>query len=402
MSGVAGQQFRGLAIAKESAWLTAGAYVVPRGLENIQSDAGEEYIPRDAIHFNSVGDRYAGDPGEQKTTLSYEVPIHSGTYTDSKDILEAAFGSEDGISNIAIGAGPNNESQVTYVGGTPSKIIWVNCSDGIVRLVPIKSAAAGTAIFAVKLPVAVTPTAIDNCNERSGGSWSYGLGTSASTFTADLDRRGRPNEIQYRYKGLGLQSLGLMFELRKRLALMPAFRGGTFQRNPAGFVNVTDPDKFSLPFIGFLADVAYQNLAAPAASGKLAIKSISVELAPSILDETGTPGLSGTTNIGSPLLGFTREPGFSSLIKMVVTYPSTVYETEWLAGTARTLFLAFFPGVPGAAQSAAPRFALWFPRVLHAAPPKEVAVDNHIGMELTLQIERDANLERAYAGFTAS
>jgi hypothetical protein len=393
MAGVAGEQFIRMAFAPESSFKVAGAYVVPKGAKGWTLNPGREQVAYEG-HLNSYGDRESGIPGYQTFEAGGEFYVHGSTYSELAAILDAALGNtEAGGTLTAGGAGTNDTENVAYNVGTPGSIIRVRGNDGLDYLVPVDTTSGGSGVLGHKLPTGVTASSIDNLSEITGAVYSYLLGTSADTLTFEFDWAARSTEISHLAKGCAITELVLNYEEKKPLSFGVKIRGAEWVKTNGSGSNTSNPGRASNYFMSASADFFLAPQASKSKWGDTPTrirKFTSGNLANPLIDETGSNGLTiaDSTLPGSPILGYTREPGLQDLVRVLLTYPSHSYYEAYEDQTAYRLFGVFYTGVPASGIIAGIRFPIYYPELVIDEQPKIVIDGGHRCMELAFRVKR--------------
>lgn len=413
MTGQANERSRRFGYDKESVFETTaiGSFVNPSAQSNVVVNPDREFIERDE-HLNTFADLYPADPGVQLFDASVDFQMCKETYADNKRLFAAAMGSEDANSAITSVAGTTTDSIVKVSAGTPQRILKVLGNDGKIYLVPVKTFTAGTdANLAMKLPPAAVGAGLvaSNPATATGGVFSYLLGTSADTFMLEFDRSGQSGQIKYRAWGAPVRKAMFQFDLRKRIGWQFGFGASRWEKNPVSpAYQLADPNVRNNPFIGFACNAhLYQYTSAIAVSNRTVLKKIAFSFAPTLIDETGTKGLDGSSNIpGSDITGYTRAQNWQDKLALTLTYPDNAWHDRLDPSDTATyygFFAEFFPNKPSSAPGT-PRCAVWFPYIHLCAEPKLTVINAGECQDLLFNIGRDpaGTLAAAYIAMTNS
>lgn len=385
---VAGERYRGLAYRK-----AAGTFRVPRAVKDIAFTPAAEALERDH-HLNSFGDFYAPDPGMQTFDGSFQADINANTFADMGDLLEGGIGELQASSTLVFnGAGTNNDSEFAFSSGSPDPIVKITTASGSF-IVPVDSDTGGQATFGVKLPTGQVPTNAQNGNQVSGGCFNYILGTSAQLYEIELDRRTRPNEVVFNATTAGCYGINYIFERGQRLGFSYNIRAGAFTKSSSASVNISDPAKYSTPFIAFQGDFILEPASTPVPLTQVErIKTLSFSIAPDLINETATKGLdgSGTVLSGSDITGYTRM-ALDIRPNIVIKDPTFSLYAAWENGTPYKLFGVHYPGAPGSSTIPSNRMAFYMHRIVQSKEPQEVIVDGAVAFDTEWVAERDTTL----------
>jgi hypothetical protein len=394
MPGVSSERFARMAFAKESAWKTPGTYRNRAGLHNLAPSFGQEAVENEE-HWNGYGDRRPPTPGWQTGEASWSYYVHAATQSDLDELLTGALGEKSAGGALTFDAGgTNDETHVSVSAGTPRALVVVTGDDGIDYICPVVTFAANVATLGQSLPAGVTPTNVRNFSALSGALYNYLLGTSADTFSVELDWSGRGStEIVTLAKGGGITGMGLRFERGQRLALDFSMRFAEYTESAGPSSNISNPSPWSTPFLSFLGDFYLSAAAGTPQYGTTAVtrlKRLGYQFAVPLLDETGSVGLNGDGSLpGSDILGYTREPGGQDLLEMLLTYPDDGWLDVWEDQTECRLFGVMFPGTrQGASAPTKQRISTWHPSMYLAARPEIVVDGGHRCQRLLWQVGR--------------
>lgn len=375
---------RRIAIAPESPFKTAGAYVNPKAYQNVTITVDRDMLP-DERHLNTLKDQYVDHPGMHVAEASADFPLHTTSATDLNDVLTAALGEKVAASPLTFASASTNVS-VTISAGVFDGIQKATTNIGT-RYRPLKSVAGGTVgTWAIKTPVGETVSDVDNASDSSGTAYKEKPDGTVGTLTLEFDRAGQSGELKGHIKGAVPTELDFAYDLSKRIMVSAKFKGAAWDHGTAA--NVADPSTFSDQFLGWSAECAIQDLAVPVVLTEKRLRALSFKIGHEFIPVEGTMGLSGTTVPETPITGWIRSV-FPNEVKFTIvdeTTPLTTWINNVTNQTAYQFFANFMPGTPGVASSVK-AISVWIPRII-ATKAVPVDVNGYEAVEVTAKIEQ--------------
>jgi hypothetical protein len=331
-----------------------GAWVHPL-VRNINVSALEEELP-DESHYGSTMDPKPPFAGERKYEVSFEVYLRGSTPAEIGLLLEYALGEKLAMGTLTLdGGGANDETQVTKtVGSDPfGNVIEVTGDDGKLYYPMLILVVGQTATLSPQLPAGVTPTAIRNASQTSGGAGYNLLATAATKYIAiETDEAGQTNEERVRGRGCVCTELTLLYDTKGLLGFGFKFQGVDYlEAAELGATVCQDPTNMDDPFLGFRSDVTVQALSPAAEEAPIKQTSMKWSVAPRQYPGEANTGVSGATPPRSSLAGFVRGEPLMSPIEVTRLQPDSALDLKFDNTTKYAYRGVFRNGLAGVSGS---------------------------------------------------
>lgn len=304
---------------------------------------------------NSRRATYASKPGQKFFELNTKIICTEYVYADYADVFASALGEELDAETLVLNGGTGTVNGATLTSGVPDPVVRVGLSNGLFRIVPLKSYNSGTGavVWGYTLPAlgGATITSVQNANQRAGGAFIESLAPPTAFAVESSQGEGEPSGNQVPATGQGcMPNLSLEFsDMEMHLEFTLQWQGCDWFISPAPS-NIEDPvNNWTSDFTVQACDVLFQSITTPAAPEYQHISSLNMKLSPEWLPLPGTLSrLSTGANPGSAIFNYKRGAPFEELIELGMR----LVDPDWLAArTAEThgmLMFTFYDGDPGA------------------------------------------------------
>lgn len=306
-------------------------------------------------------------PGVKSFAAPVGIALHAATHTEMAPIFLANFGALSSTNVLVIdGAGLHTASTIFLVSGAtiPGPIVMVTGSDGKKYPRPVKNfdIALKRIDLAIALPAGVLPTAVVNPVGAAGAGWQEKYNAIVDTFRFEFDRRGQPNERKGYADVCVVSELSLkMDSITERLKLGLNVMGAEWTLGSAP--NITARAKTTEQFLSYNATCFMQSLSVITAPTKLPLRSLTLNMAPEFVPQTGQTGVDGSdADPDSNLIDYARGRFMPNGFGLNFIQPLGARYTNRASIADEQCFLLFKDRVGGVATPTRV-LAIWFPEI---------------------------------------